>query len=809
MTSGLCHLNVIELGGGIAAPMVGKLLADLGATVVKVEPPGGDAARQRGPFRGHRADLEASGTFLYLNSNKRSVVLDLSQPAGRADLEALVRQADLLVHNFTPQAMAANGLDYERYRQINPRLVMLSITPFGLTGPHRDYAACDLTLYHGGGLGWLCPGKGTPLTLPPIKPFGAHADTQAALHGAVAAMAACYGAADSGVGEHLDLSVQEVGVFFLGRTFATYTYGGVSQSRNSPTPYEPQSLYRCKDGYIYLICAEQSQWERLVEVMGDPAWAHEERFATRDQRGSNGDALKAFISAWTAQHAVVELFHACQQARVGAAPVFTQAQLAHDEHLQVRAFFTGQVHARAGALQLPGPPYRLQQPWWSLRTPAPLLGEASAERAVLFGAHPETAAAGGSAQTTAQVPPPLPLAGVRVLDLSWVWAGPHCTMILAFLGAEVIKIESAARLDITRRTNPFPPEMTRGVNRSGYFGCLNQSKKSIGINLSQPQGKDLVKQLATHCDVMISNFGTGVLERLGLGVEAMHSVNPDLIIAMISAFGQTGPLRHYMGYGPLISPLAGLTAMTGYDDGVPQDIGMPYGDPNGGVYTAFAIAAALWARQRHGAGGQVIDLSMWEAMLCTSFEGWMNHAMGNPPYRPMGNHDPLWAPHNVYRCQGDDDWVAIAATNEPEWRALCQAIGHPELADDPRFCREAERKANEDALDQLLGAWCAARERWTITQTLAGAGVPAFPSMSMRDLLADAHLNARGCFTHWHHPEVGQRTLMGAPWRLTNRPNGLGSHAPLLGQHTDAVLQELLGLDAEQRQRLRAEGVVE
>ena len=171
-------------------------------------------ARRRGPFRGHQVDPEASGTFLYLNSNKRSVVLDLSQAAGRARLEELVRQADLLLHNFTPQEMAANGLDYAHYRQLNARLVMLSITPFGLSGPHRDYAACDLTLYHGSGLGWLCPGKGTPLSLPPIKPFGEHAYTQAALHGAVAAMAACYGAADSGVGEHLDLSVQEVGVFY-------------------------------------------------------------------------------------------------------------------------------------------------------------------------------------------------------------------------------------------------------------------------------------------------------------------------------------------------------------------------------------------------------------------------------------------------------------------------------------------------------------------------------------------------------------------------------------------------------------------
>jgi crotonobetainyl-CoA:carnitine CoA-transferase CaiB-like acyl-CoA transferase len=603
--------------------------------------------------------------------------------------------------------------------------------------------------------------------------------------------------------------VQEVGVFFLGRTFSTYTYAGVSQSRNSPTPYEPQSLYQCKDGYIYLICAEQNQWERLVEVMGDPQWAQDERFTTRDQRGANGDALKGFISAWTAQHTVDELYHACQKARVGAAPVLTHAQLEMDEHLQGREYFVCQSHPKAGKVQVPGAPYRLEKPWWQPRRPAPLLGEANDERATLFAEQKATVTPAARVEVAAESTPPLPLAGVRVLDLSWVWAGPHCTMILAFLGAEVIKVESSARLDITRRTNPFPPEMERGVNRSGYFGYLNQAKKSVGINLSQPQGKELVKQLAAQCDVMISNFGTGVLERLELGPEAMHRINPDLIIAMISAFGQTGPLRTYMGYGPLIAPLAGLAAVTGYEDGAPQDMGMPYGDPNGGVYTAFAIAASLWARRQHGGGGQVIDLSMWEAMLCTSFEGWMNHAMGNAPYRPMVNHNPVWAPHSAYRCQGDDAWVTIAATNERQWQALCQAMQQPELASDPRFCNGRARKDNEAALDQVLASWCASRERWAITHTLATAGVPAFPSMSMRDLLEDAHLNARGCFTHWEHPEVGQRTLMGAPWRLTNRPNGVGSHAPLLGQHTDTVLETLLGLDADQRAQLRAQGVIE
>lgn len=804
MSNGLEALNVIEVSHtGFVAAMTAKMLGDLGATVIKVEPPEGDAARRRGPFRDGVADPEASGSFLYLNANKRSVTLDLKQADGRSELDALARQADLLVHDFQPAEMTRHGLDYDHFKALNPRLVMVSVTPFGTTGPYRDYAASDLTLYHGGGLGWLCPGKGTPLSHPPITPFGQHAYAQGALHAAVAGLAACYSATDSGVGEHVDVSIQEVGTFFLGRTFSSHTYAGRTESRNSPSPYEPQSLYRCKDGYVYIICAEQAQWERLVEVMGNPAWAHEERFATRDKRGQQTEPLKALISEWTEQHTVEHLFHTCQNARVGAAPVLTQAQLETDTHLKEREFFQPVHHPVAGALQLPGAPYKLSDGAWRLNTPAPALGEANGERARLFG---EGAPDVHTSPAPHQAGPPL--AGVRVLDLGWVWAAPYCTMMLAFLGAEVIKVESSTRLDITRRTKPFPPGMEPGLNRSGYFGYLNQAKKSIGINLSEPQGKELVRRLAARCDAMISNYGTGVLERLGLGPEEMHKHNPDLIMAMISAFGQTGPLRMYMGYGPLIAPLAGVADQTGYEDGVPQDVGMPYGDPNGGVYTAIALTAALLARKRHGGAGQVIDLSMWEAMFCTSYEGWMNHVLGNPPYRPMANHDPIWAPHNVYRCQGEDNWVALSVTDEQQWQGLCQAIGQPQLVADSRFHDAAARKANEAELDELLSEWCAHRDAWEITKLLQDHAVPAFPSMSMAALLADPHLQSRR-FTHWDHPEVGQRTLMGAPWRLTNRPNGIGSYAPLLGEHTDEVLETLLQMGAEERAELRTAGVVE
>ncbi len=819
---GLAGLQVIELGGGISAPMAGKMLACLGATVLKVEPPGGERARRRGPFRGKTADPEASGTFLYLNTNKRSLELDLTQDEGRRALERLAERAHLLLHNFTPAEMEARGVSYERLSGRNPRLVMLSITPFGLSGPYRDYAANELILIHGGGWGWIIPGKDTPPERPPIKPFGQHVLVHAGLHGLVPALAACRAAAESGVGEHIDLSVQETVTFLLGRHFSIYSYTGETDARTSPALFEPMNFYPCQDGYIFLICPEQHQWEHLAKLMGEPDWAASERFATRETRRENAVELLARISEWSAGWKVEDLFHACQQVKAGAAPVFDFRQLEAQEHLLAREFYVRQEHPAAGALRLPGAPFHLKHAWWRAPVPAPRLNEAAGEAESLFDPLPETTGTGkdsGNGNDTGNGKDGgehkgsngagLPLAGLRVLDLSWVWAGPHCTMMMAMLGAEVIKVESSSRLDLTRRSRLIPPGMEPGHNRCAYFNQVNQCKKSIGIDLSRPEGIGLVKELAAVSDVMVSNFGTGVLEKLGLGPEEMQRINPRLTVAMISAFGQTGPSRQYMGYGPLISPLAGISAQTGYDDGKPQDVGMAYGDPNGGVYTAIAVMASLWAGARHGAPGQVIDVSMWEAMLCTGFEGWMNHTLGNPPYRPMGNRDPVDAPHNVYRCLGEDAWVAVAVDDQAQWPGLCRALGAPELARDERFRDAAARKAHEDELDEVIGAWCATRERWEAARSLQAEGVPAMPVLDSKDLQEDPHLLARGCFTHWPHPEVGVFRMMGAPWHMSTAPNGIGHAAPMLGEHTDYVLDKLLGLDAQRRAELREEKIVE
>src|SRR5579885_1610276 len=277
----------------------------------------------------------------------------------------------------------------------------------------------------------------------------------------------------------------------------------------------------------------------------------------------------------------------------------------------------------------------------------------------------------------------LPLAGVRVLDFSWVWAGPFCTLQLAHMGAEVIRVESRARLCTTRRIPPFADNVA-GVNRAGYYNQYNQGKRSIALNLRHPDGLAIAQELVRRCDVVTENFAAGVVERLGLGYETLRELRPGLIMLSISGFGRTGPYRNLAGYGPAVSALSGFVGATGYQDGRPQQLGVSYADPSAGVLAAAAIVAALIHRDRTGAG-MYIDQSLLEPAVALLAEGFLDFAMnGREPGR-IGNRDPLMAPHNCYKTRGDaNQWVTIAVGTEREWRSLCAVMGNQDLAADQR-----------------------------------------------------------------------------------------------------------------------------
>jgi len=465
------------------------------------------------------------------------------------------------------------------------------------------------------------------------------------------------------------------------------------------------------------------------------------------------------------------------------------AQLDANDHLNARGFF---ATAPDGTRQL-GPGYKLDQPWWALGSAAPALGEHDGEtwqpRPDLPGARVDSEQR--SASTASQ--PSRPLEGVRVCDFTWIWAGPFATQYLAHLGAEVIKIESPERPCLFRRFPFHPPGFEDHIDGSGSFQIYNTDKLSLGVNVRDPRGREIIEQLVRTSDVVIDNFGVGTMADLGFGIEELRAINPDVIVASLSGYGQTGPSAWYMAYGPAGGSLAGLYAATGYEGGPATETGISIGDPGTGMTAAWAVVAALAARTRTGVAA-AIDVSMVEAVASTVGEPWMAYvATGDNPKR-IGNHDPVWAPHECYPASGSDNWVTIACTTDDEWQRLA-AVVDPELPNDPRFHTAVDRKRHETELDQIMSAWTSGRDQWEVASRLQAIGIAAFPSQSPQRLWADdPQLDAIGMLSRPTHPVTGDRIVPGLPWLLHRGPNGVRRPAPCLGEHTNEILTELLGL---------------
>ncbi|MCS6925423.1 MAG: CoA transferase [Candidatus Binatia bacterium] len=377
----LTGLRILECGEMVAAAYAAKLMADMGAEVIKVEPPRiGDAARSRGPFPGRLPHPEKSGLFLYLNTNKRGITLDLTHPQGQEIFHRLVAHTDVLIHNCHPTQMAAYGLDYERFARLNPGLIMTSITPFGLSGPHKDYQATDLTLWNAGGLCYLNGGGPGSEDLPPLKPFGQQAGFQAGVHAAVASLGAFFARLQDGSGQHIDFSIQEclMGISEFAGIMPTYANQVVVRFTGNKA-IRPLDIMECKDGWIYLCCVEEHQWQSFVDLMGNPEWASEPIFATRLHRAENWDALQVLLEPWVKEQSVYDLYHKAQARRIPFAPVSTMGDILASEHLRVRGFFAAIAHPVAGTFTYPTAPYHFSRTPWTLRRPAPCLGQHNAE----------------------------------------------------------------------------------------------------------------------------------------------------------------------------------------------------------------------------------------------------------------------------------------------------------------------------------------------------------------------------------------------------------------------------------------------
>jgi crotonobetainyl-CoA:carnitine CoA-transferase CaiB-like acyl-CoA transferase len=667
----------------------------------------------------------------------------LNDAKPEAGPEALA-QADLIVAEGSPAALRQAGHNAAALRARNPSAAIVLISPFGQTGPDAERPASDLTLFYASGIARLLTGQVDDLSEPPLRAVG----EQSAVIGGVAAACAGMHAVLAPAPAVVDVSLHEALATLAMTELANAGLTGRARSRKRIGDGNGATvcILPASDGYVAISPREDRQWAWWLEAMGSPAWGDEPRFRTKPDRVANWDALHALMSDWSRRHTKQWIADAAQAAHVPSFPLREPAEQLASPQLAHRGFWR--------TLTLDGRP---------VRTPGSPFGLT-------------LAAAGRSWQPAGA----MPLAGLRVLDFSWVIAGPTTTRYLAAMGAEVIKVEAPGRGDPGRT--------------SELHTVLGQAKRGIVLDLKQPAAVEIAQGLAAQCDVLVENFATGVMDRLGLGAAALQAVNPALLYLSASGMGRTGPEAQAVAYGTLLQCYTGFAGLNRHPDRPPR-VGFAWLDPMCGLMLAFVTAAGLWQRRQ---GGQVprVDFSMIEAMLWTMAEPLLQTQLADPP-QPAGNVSPHHAPHGAFRCAGDDAWVSLAVTTEAHWHALCALV--PALAPLAGLTPAERRQAA--AIDAALAAWCAPLPPAEAADRLAAAGIPAAALADSVDLVASPHLRARG---FWD-PALGG-VLPGLPWQASfGRVTG---PAPGLGADTDRVLAEVLGLAPDRIAALRAAGAL-
>ncbi|MEZ4216446.1 MAG: CoA transferase [Myxococcota bacterium] len=802
----LAGLRVVDFSTGITGAYASKLFADAGADVVKVEPPAGDPLRRWSASGAAVAPGESGVLFHYLNASKRGVVADLATDAGRALALALVERADIAIESFGPGGAEARGIGWDAVRARNPRCTLVSISPFGLTGPWAERPCTEFTLQ-------AAVGSTAHRGLPALGPVGAGGRLGEWLPGVYAALGGLCGwlsARKTGAGQHADVSMFEVLCLCM-----TIYHDLDAQFFPGPLPQaiETPSIEPTKDGWVGICTITGQQWKDFCAVIGQPALAEDERFYDAKARMEHLDLIHGAIHAFTKQHTADEVIELLGLMRIPVNPLGNGETLLAMDHLRARGVF---VRNPAGFEQ-PRTPYRLHGAGGldascdappALR-PAPALGAHTAEVEAELAAAPRARGATAGARG-AEGGGPLPFEGLRVLDLTAFWAGPVGTSFLAELGADVLKVESIQRPDGMRFAGSVRNDRMWEFNP--IFHGANSSKRDVTLRLDSPEGLALVKRLVASADVVAENFSARVLDNFGLGWDVIHALNPRAVLLRMPSFGLEGPWRDRVGFAMNIEQVSGLAWLTGYAH-LPLVVRGAC-DPLGGMHAVFATALALEERRRTGVG-QLVEVPLVEPALAIAAEQVLEKSAHGALLERLTNRGPFAAPQGVYPCADRDETgrsqghVAIAVATDAQWQALCAALGRADWARAPELASAAGRRAAHDAIDEGIRAWTTVRARAEAAEALLAAGVPASECINPHALFPNPQLAHRGFFQEVEHPAAGRMRYPGQPIAFSGLPRGLRRRAaPLLGEHNEAVLRDELGLSDDDVAKLREAQVV-
>ncbi|MCT7661152.1 CaiB/BaiF CoA transferase family protein [Mycobacterium deserti] len=770
--SALTGHRIIELAESVAGEYCGKLLADLGADVIKVERPGwGSPTRAMAPFAdgdGHPGSV----LFEYLNTNKRSVALDAVRD--RAVLDELIASA---------QAVIDDGISAVE-RSSLPDVVHCSITPYGRDAPAELRNDKSLNVFHSSGWGYHTPSHADTALAPLKGPGRFLADYEAGMDAALCVASALFSQMNSGRGESIDISQQAVLVSRADCILGRFITGEVAPecTRDDYDQAGPASFFACGDGFVYLYMTSGAHWAALKTLLGRPDWLDDFdddwlEFGVTAERVA---AFRQGFAAWMRNRPAEATAEEAQRLGLPLVPVNGASDLARSPQYRHRGFFQ-----TLGNTTYPTVGYRMSATPVQITSAAPSLGGHTAD--VLQGlrtSRPRPQVRSSQLKTP-KAPRGGPLQGVRVVELTKVWAGPYTGKLLAFLGAEVIKVETADR----------PEEMRAyggtDINHAPYFLSINPEILSVDLDIKNSAGRDRLHELIARCDIVVNNLRPGAMERQGLGYPQLAAIKPDIISVSIKMWGNDGPLGYQTGYAPCFAALAGVASLVGYRHGAPLGASMRYGDSTVGAAAAYAAVAALLHRERTGEG-QFVDVSAVEVLSSMVGDRLLEHDVIGTPLVPDGNYHPDMAPHGCYPCTGAD-WISIAVAGQVEWRALCDVLGASALASDFRYATTADRHRHADALDADLSALTRTHEATALAHRLRGAGVGAAKSATALDVIGDELLWQRGAYRFVSDHREGQRPVLGPSWRMTRSPVRIERGAPDLGEDNDYVLGDILG----------------
>ena len=788
------------------AELTGRLLADYGAEVLKVEPPSGSTARRFEPFD-EREESTARPSLYWaaLGMGKLSVVLDLAREGDRGTLRELAERADILVESWEPGRMEEYGLGYHELSRLNPGLIYLSVTPFGQQGPKAHWPASELTLEAAGGRLAVQGDRDRP----PV-PVGY---PQAAFHAAARAAADCVIAlnerAISGLGQRLDTSMQE-GIIWTLMSFTGYpsnTGGdppGLGDDRGDPDalPRPPGSgTLPCADGYVVmthtslrqLMAAAPSSILPALKARGSlPTGLSEVEFDTWAGRLADGkispeeqDLVFGAVHSFFKGRSKSELMDWASENDIHLGPVNTTSDLLHADQYQARAFWQ-----KVGEYTHPGPAPRTSRSPISLGGPAPSLGEHQAKISEWISAPARPSPSSEPADRLGEA-----FAGIKIADFSWVGVGPMIAKAFADHGATVVRIESETRLDFVRTLVPFKDNQT-GVNRSHWVNNMNTSKYGAALNMATQDGRRLAGEVVEWADVVIESFTPGTMKRLGLDYETLSKDRPELIMLSACLYGQTGPWASFAGYGPHGAAMSGLHGITGWPDRAPCGPVGPYSDVIAPHFGVGALAGAILERRKSGPG-QHVDVSQVETAI-RFIEPLVLDQTVNGRTAGQAGHSSLSAcPNGVYPTAGTERYLALSVEDATQWQSLRRIAPLDDFADS-KFDELAERQRVASAINERIAAWTSGIDRRELESMLIEAGVPASVAQRPTELLADPHLAARGFFVTLNQSDVGPIPYDGFVTRFSAKKEMLHKPAPSLGEDTEWVLSELLGYSVDE-----------